>query len=97
MCLACEQDAMWLAYLDSQGLLNPDDPKAVAELFAAFPEQPLPMQSGLEPKPRLTFDAPGEVASPSFDATKPAPKPASKSAAKPDSNNPFVCDAPPSE
>ena len=37
MCLACEQDAIWLAYLDSQGLLKPDDPAAVEELFAAFP------------------------------------------------------------
>ena len=37
MCLACEQDAIWLAYLDSQGLLKPDDPAAVEALFAAFP------------------------------------------------------------
>jgi hypothetical protein len=44
MCLACEQDAIWLAYLDSQGLLKPDDPAAVGELFAAFPVQPLPVK-----------------------------------------------------
>ena len=44
MCLACEQDAIWLAYLDSQGLLNPDDPAAVEALFGAFPVQPLPVQ-----------------------------------------------------
>jgi hypothetical protein len=44
MCLACEQDAMWLAYLDSQGLLTPDDPAAVDALFSAFPAQPLPVQ-----------------------------------------------------
>lgn len=44
MCLACEQDAIWLAYLESRGLLKPDDPAAVEALFAAFPEQPLPMQ-----------------------------------------------------
>jgi hypothetical protein len=31
--------------LDSQGLLKPDDPPAVEALFAAFPVQPLPMQS----------------------------------------------------
>ena len=37
MCLACEQDAIWLAYLDSQGLLKPDDPAAVDALFSAFP------------------------------------------------------------
>jgi len=44
MCLACEQDAIWLAYLDSQGLLKPDDPAAVDELFSAFPVQPLPVK-----------------------------------------------------
>ncbi len=44
MCLACEQDAIWLAYLDSQDLLKPDDPAAVEELFAAFPVKPLPVQ-----------------------------------------------------
>ncbi len=46
MCLACEQDAIWLAYLDSQGLLQPDDPAAVEKLFAGFPVQSLPAQSG---------------------------------------------------
>lgn len=55
MCLACEQDAIWLAYLESKGLLKPDDPAAVDALFGAFPVQPLPMQhaegeqSGNEP------------------------------------------------
>jgi hypothetical protein len=44
MCLACEQDAMWLAYLESKGLLKPDDPAAVEALFAAFPVQELPLQ-----------------------------------------------------
>jgi hypothetical protein len=44
MCLACEQDAIWLAYLESRGLLNPDDPAAVEALFGAFPVQPLPVQ-----------------------------------------------------
>jgi hypothetical protein len=44
MCLACEQDAIWLAYLDSQDLLKPDDPEAVEALFSAFPAQPLPFQ-----------------------------------------------------
>jgi hypothetical protein len=45
MCLACEQDAIWLAYLESQGLLKPDDPAAVDALFSAFPVQPLPLQA----------------------------------------------------
>lgn len=44
MCLACEQDAIWLAYLESQGLLKPDDSAALDALFGAFPVQPLPMQ-----------------------------------------------------
>jgi hypothetical protein len=45
MCLACEQDAIWLAYLESQGLLQPDDPAAVEALFAGFPVQLVPVQS----------------------------------------------------
>jgi hypothetical protein len=45
MCLACEQDAIWLAYLESQGLLQPDDPAAVEALFAGFPVQPLPVRN----------------------------------------------------
>jgi hypothetical protein len=44
MCLACEQDSIWLAYLESKGLLNPDDPAAIDALFSAFPVQPLPLQ-----------------------------------------------------
>jgi hypothetical protein len=49
MCLACEQDAIWFAYLESQGLLKPDDPAAADALFGAFPVQPLPMQRESEP------------------------------------------------
>jgi hypothetical protein len=44
MCLACEQDAIWLAYLESQGLLKPDDPEAVEALFGAFAVQPVPVR-----------------------------------------------------
>jgi len=46
MCLACEQDAIWFAYLESRGLLQPDDPAAVDALFGAFPVQQLPVQEG---------------------------------------------------
>ena len=66
MCLACEQDAIWLVYLESQGLLKPDDPEAVDALFADFPVQPLPVQSDWD-KP--TREATSET----------APKPAAKS------------------
>jgi hypothetical protein len=45
MCLASEQDAIWLAYLYSQDLLQPDDPAAVEALFAGFPLKPLPLRS----------------------------------------------------
>jgi hypothetical protein len=51
MCLACEQDAIWLAYLESRGLLKPEDPAAVDALFASFPVQPLPMQAADEQVP----------------------------------------------
>jgi len=59
MCLACEQDAMWFAYLESQGLLKPDDPAAVEALFGAFPVQPLPMQAAEAGQPG---SAPTELA-----------------------------------
>jgi hypothetical protein len=57
MCLACEQDAIWLAYLESRGLIRPDDPAAVDALFGAFPVQPLPVQreeAGREAQQRET-------------------------------------------
>ncbi len=60
MCLACEQDAIWLAYLESQGLLKPDDPAAVDALFADFPVQPIPVQNDWD-KP--TPEAPAATAS----------------------------------
>ncbi len=58
MCLACEQDAIWLAYLESQGLLKPDDPEAVDALFSAFPVQPVPVQ-GEEGERRVDASAEG--------------------------------------
>jgi hypothetical protein len=42
MCLACRQDAIWRAYLESRGLPKPDDPAAVEALFGAFPVPPPP-------------------------------------------------------
>ncbi len=83
MCLACEQDAIWLAYLDSQGLLKPDDPEAVAALFSAFPVQPLPVQSDWD-KP--TPEAPAKSASNKAASNKPVPNPTAK--------NLFSCDDP---
>jgi len=56
MCLACEQDAIWLAYLESRGLLQPDDPAAVDALFNAFPVQPLPVQ-GVSPAQQQSASA----------------------------------------
>jgi hypothetical protein len=34
MCIACEQDFMWLAYLESRGRIGPDRRAAVPEPFA---------------------------------------------------------------
>ena len=62
MCLACEQDAIWLAYLESKGLLNPDDPAAVDALFSAFPVQPVPVQQADWDAP--TPEAPDTAAKP---------------------------------
>jgi hypothetical protein len=63
MCLACEQDSIWLAYLESKGLLKADDPAAIDALFSAFPVQPLPVQA--------EWDAPTPEA-PDQPAAKPA-------------------------
>ena len=81
MCLACEQDAIWLAYLESQGLLKPDDPAAVDALFSAFPVQPLPAQAEWDAP---TPEAPGATAGESRFA-------------KPAANNSFSCDDPQGE
>ncbi|HUC51844.1 MAG TPA: hypothetical protein VMA30_20855 [Xanthobacteraceae bacterium] len=86
MCLACEQDAIWLAYLDSQGLLKEDDPAAVEQLFAAFPVQPLPVKREWDAP---TPEAPAEVAPKSA-----APKSAAN---RPAAANPFSCDDPAAE
>jgi len=54
MCLACEQDFMWLAYLQSRGLIGPDGrirPDAALEAVgddaavATVPEKPLVTQA----------------------------------------------------
>jgi hypothetical protein len=83
MCLACEQDAIWLSYLDSQGLLTPDDPAAVDALFSAFPVQTLPVQRQPE------WDAPTPEAPAKAAPIKVAPN---KTAP-----NPFSCDDPTAE
>jgi hypothetical protein len=57
MCLACEQDSIWLAYLESKGLLKADDPAAIEALFSAFPVQPLPVQAEWDaPTPEAPTD-----------------------------------------
>jgi len=91
MCLACEQDAIWFAYLESQGLLKPDDPAAVEQLFAAFPVQPLPVKREWNaPTPEAPADIPPKSVSPKSASPKSAaPKPAAK--------NPFSCDDPTAE
>jgi hypothetical protein len=59
MCLACEQDSIWLAYLESKGLLKADDPAAIEALFSAFPVQALPVQAEWDAP---TPEAPAEAA-----------------------------------
>ena len=68
MCLACEQEAMWFAYLRRRGLITPDG-RFVEEppsMFAAEPIEPTPPQQEVnkegapEPanKTALSFDDP---------------------------------------
>ncbi len=85
MCLACEQDAIWIEYLHSRGLLNPDDPEAIEKLFSAFPVQPLPLQA--QPPAGSGQDTPA-LKEPAKEANRPvatAPR------------NPFSCDDPTAE
>jgi hypothetical protein len=44
MCIACEQDAMWFAYLQRKGLITPDGylVEQPPSLFAAEPIEPAP-------------------------------------------------------
>jgi hypothetical protein len=64
MCLACEQDAIWFAYLESRGLLKSDDPAAVEALFGAFPVQPLPIQAERSEQAANELPARGEKSNP---------------------------------
>jgi len=59
MCIACEQDAMWFAYLQRKGLITPDG-YLVEEpplLFAAEPAEPAPEQ---EQKKEAAANEPAE-------------------------------------
>jgi hypothetical protein len=40
MCIACQQDFMWLAYLESRGLIGPDKAAAAGKPFAAVADEP---------------------------------------------------------
>jgi hypothetical protein len=46
MCIACEQDAMWFAYLQRKGLITPDGylVEPPPSVFAAEPAEPAPAQ-----------------------------------------------------
>jgi hypothetical protein len=62
MCLACEQDAMWFAYLQRKGLITPDgylvepppsltDPVETVPAPTAAAEKPEPLASEPADKP----------------------------------------------
>lgn len=63
MCLACEQDALWFAYLQRRGLITTDGVpvERTPSLLAADPMEPSPMpdrekqKSALEPADVKTF------------------------------------------
>jgi len=54
MCLACEQEAMWYAYLQRRGLITPDG------RFVEPPQQEVNKEGAPEPanKTALSFDDP---------------------------------------
>ena len=45
MCIACEQDAMWFAYLERKGLITPDGylMEQPPSVFAGEPLEPAPL------------------------------------------------------
>jgi hypothetical protein len=44
MCIACEQDALWFAYLQRRGLITPDGRFVEEPPFLADPGEQLPAQ-----------------------------------------------------
>ncbi len=40
MCIACQQEFMWLAYLESRGLAGPENAAAAPTPLAALAEEP---------------------------------------------------------
>jgi hypothetical protein len=56
MCLACEQDAMWLAYLRRKGLITPDG-YLVEEPPSLFDPVETPAVAEAAPAPEAAKDA----------------------------------------
>jgi hypothetical protein len=54
MCIACEQDAMWFAYLRRKGLITPDGylVEEPPSLFAAEPIQSTPISEEVKQEAR---------------------------------------------
>lgn len=49
MCIACQQEFMWLAYLESRGLNASDSPAMARSPFASFSGKPSPAAESTEP------------------------------------------------
>ena len=63
MCIACQQDFMWLAYLESRGLLGPEKPEAAPGPFAAVPEvSPQRREGEAAPASKFSCDDPADAA-----------------------------------
>jgi hypothetical protein len=62
MCIACEQEFMWLAYLEGRGLNPSDGPAMMRSPFAPLPDKASsPPAEGTEPsadKPNFACDDP---------------------------------------
>ncbi|MGD0315096.1 MAG: hypothetical protein ABSB37_03940 [Xanthobacteraceae bacterium] len=59
MCIACEQDAMWFAYLERKGLITPDD-YLMEQQPSAFASEPsvaagVKEETPVEPADKTTF------------------------------------------
>ena len=50
MCIACEQDAMWFAYLERKGLLTPDGypVEQAPSMFTSEPLEPAPVAAEIK-------------------------------------------------
>ena len=70
MCIACEQDALWFAYLQKRGLITPEGYLVEQPPFLADPIESEPAQAEADEKKQDSAAAPAEKSEFSCDDPK---------------------------